>query len=366
MMSATEASVGAGLAPSTEVSVVIINYEGEAHLAQTLPAVAALEGVVAEVILVDNASTDGGVELARGLLPGLRVIESGGNLGPAAARNIGLRAAAKRWVLLLDNDVVLPPETLPVLLAAAEEGVALVQPRSVLDGEPETVHYDGGRPHCLGLISLDHFYQPLKDVEQGGARDVDCVISLALLVDAHAVRDVGGFDEDYFILFEDLDLSWRLRTRGHRLRVAAEVCVRHRAGTAGVSFREGPSYPARRLYYHARNRWLFLLRNLRWRTLLLLSPALLAYELAGLALALASGHPLAWIRGELAVLAGARRSAAARRRNMAGRTARDRDLLVGGPLTPTPAAVQGPKGVLYAALSRTVSAWWWIVRPFAG
>ncbi|MDE0890961.1 MAG: glycosyltransferase family 2 protein [Planctomycetota bacterium] len=365
-MSEASQAVEQGLSPLTPVSVVIVNYQGRDHLAHTLPAVAALEGVITEVILVDNSSTDGSLELARELSPGITVIEAGGNLGPAAARNLGLEAARNRWVLLLDNDVICPPLTLRVLLAAAGDGVALVQPRSVLADAPETVHYDGGSAHCQGLISLDNFYAPLASAGAAVARDVDVVISLALLADSQAVAAVGGFDEDYFILFEDLDLSWRLRTRGMRLRLAAGVCVQHRAGTAGVSFREGPSYPARRLFFHARNRWMFLLRNLRWRTLLLLSPVLALYELAGLGLALASGHPLSWIEGELAVLSGLGRTAAARKRSQAGRTLPDRALLVGGPLTPTPDAVRGMKGFFYGALSKFTCAWWSLVRCFAG
>ena len=365
-MSEANPHADSGLSPTTPVSVVVINYEGSAHLVHSLPAIAALEGEVTEVIFVDNASSDDSIERARELLPKATIIETGANLGPAAARNTGLEAAKNRWVLLVDNDVVLPPETLRVLLAASGEGVALVQPRSVLHGDLETVHYDGGSPHCQGLISLDNFYRPLAEAVGEGARDVDCVISLALLVDAEALEAVGGFDTNYFILFEDLDLSWRLRTSGWRLRVAADVCVQHRAGTAGVSFRKGPSYPAQRLFFHARNRWLFLLGNLRWRTLFLLAPVLLLYELAGFCLALASGHPLSWIEGELAVLGGLRRIAAARRRNQAGRCLRDKDLLVGGPLTPTPDAVRGLRGVLYGALSGITSAWWSLVRPLAG
>ena len=355
----------APLAPSTPVSVVVVNYEGVGHLEETLPSLAALEGEITEVIFVDNASTDDSVRLARELLPSVTVLEMSENLGPAAARNAGLEAAENRWVLLIDNDVVCPPETLRVLLEAASLEVALVQPRSVLDDDPEVVHYDGGSPHCLGLISLDNFYAPLEQVRRGGARDVDCVISLTLLCDSEAVTAAGGFDEDYFILFEDLDLSWRLRARGHRLRLAADVCVRHRAGTRGVSFREGPSYPARRLFFHARNRWMFLLRNLRWRTLFVLAPMLLLYELAGFSLALASGHPLSWIEGELAVLKGLRRTLAARRRSAAGRVLRDKDLLVGGPLTPTPDAVRGLRGLFYGALSGLTRAWWGLARALA-
>ena len=187
MMNEAIRSLDSGQSPDTPVSVVIVNYEGREHLAHTLPAVKALDGVITEVILVDNSSSDGSLELVRELCPEIHVIEAGGNLGPAAARNIGLKAANNRWVLLLDNDVICPPETLTTLLAAAQEGVALVQPRSVLADSPEIIHYDGGSPHCQGLISLDNFYSPLEEAAGALTRDVDVVISLALLADA----DVG-------------------------------------------------------------------------------------------------------------------------------------------------------------------------------
>ena len=111
---------------------------------------------------------------------------------------------------------------------------------------------------------------------------------------------------------------------------------------------------------------MFLSRNLRWRTLLLLAPVILLYELAGWAHSLFSGHPLSWIEGDFAALAGLRRSVAVRRRNSSGRRLRDKDLLVGGPLTPTPDAVRGGRGVFYGALSRITSAWWTLIRPLAG
>ena len=77
----------APLAPSTPVSVVVVNYEGVGHLEETLPSLAALEGEITEVIFVDNASTDDSVRLARELLPSVTVLEMSENLGPAAARH---------------------------------------------------------------------------------------------------------------------------------------------------------------------------------------------------------------------------------------------------------------------------------------
>ena len=99
-MSEANPHADSGLSPTTPVSVVVINYEGSARLVHSLPAIAALEGEVTEVIFVDNASSDDSIERARELLPKATIIETGANLGPAAARNTGLEAAKLRLAIL--------------------------------------------------------------------------------------------------------------------------------------------------------------------------------------------------------------------------------------------------------------------------
>ena len=70
---------------------------------------------------------------------------------------------------------------------------------------------------------------------------VDCAVAVALLLDRDAVFAAGGYDESFFILFEDLDLSFRLRALGHRILSVEDAIVLHKGGTPGISFREGPS-----------------------------------------------------------------------------------------------------------------------------
>jgi GT2 family glycosyltransferase len=348
------------------VTVVVCNYNGEQHLPACLDALAQLEGEVAEVLVVDNASTDRSLELVARHAPGARVLHTGGNLGPSVARNLGMREAKTRWVLALDNDAVLPPETLRELLAAAEEtGAALVQPRSVLADEPERVHYDGGWVHYLGLISLRNFYTPLAEAQGSGRVEVDCAISMCLFLDRERILGLGGYDERYFILFEDLDLSYRLRSTGQKIVSVEDVVVEHRAGTPGVSFREGTHYPRSRVYYHSRNRWQLLLKCWSLRALVLAAPGLALYELVTLLFATLHGHPLAWARGKwelLEVLPGLLRD---RREVQRARTVGDRTLLVPGPLTVTPDAARGAKGRALAALQVLLGAWWRLVRPLA-
>ena len=348
------------------VTVVVCNYNGEEHLPVCLAALARMRGEVAETIVVDNASCDGSRELVARDFPEVRLLALDRNDGPSAARNAGMRAARTRLVLALDNDAVVAEDTLERLLAAQREtGAALVQPRSVLDAEPTRVHYDGGELHYAGMIALRNFYRPLVEAEGQGTLEVGCAIALCLLVDREKVLAAGGYDERYFILFEDNDLSFRLRARGERVVSVEDAVVRHRAGTEGLSFREGPHYPARRVFLHARNRWVFLAKNHQAGTLLLSLPGLLLYEALACAFAVGSGHPLAWLRGKcvaLALLPGLREE---RRAFQKARVVEDRELLCGGPLTVTPAVLASPfKGRTLRLVDDALELLWRLVRPW--
>ena len=350
------------------VSVVVVNWNGEAYLDACLRAVAGLRGAVDEVLVVDNASTDRSLAILAERHPAARVLRLEENAGPVRARNAGMRAARNRWVLALDNDAVVLPDVLEKLAAAAarEERAAVVQPRSVFEADRNRVHYDGGAFHYAGLIALRNFYKPLAEASGHGTLEVDCAVSVALLVDRDAVLDAGGYDESYFILFEDLDLSYRLRALGHKILSVEDAIVLHKGGTAGISYREGPRYPASRVFFHARNRWLFLAKDYRARTLLVALPGLLVYELAGFGLAVAAGGTGAWFRGKLRFLRLLPDVLRERRKFQARRSAKDRDLLVGGPLTVTPSVgASGTKRVLLASLDLALRAWWKVARLLA-
>jgi GT2 family glycosyltransferase len=354
--------------PIGPVSVVVVNWNGEAYLDGCLEAASALRGEVGEILVVDNASTDRSLAILAERHPQARIVRLDENLGPARARNAGMRAAANRWVLALDNDAVVLPDTLEKLAAAAarDEDAAIVQPRSLFHDDPSRVHYDGGRFHYAGLISLRNFYTPLETAEGSGTVEVDCAVAVALLVDRDAVLAAGGYDERYFILFEDLDLSYRLRALGRRILSVEDAHVLHKGGTAGISYREGPKYPGSRVFFHSRNRWLFLAKDYRIRTLVAALPGLALYEIAWLGFALASGEVGGWIRGKVQffrLLPGVLRE---RRAFQRARRAPDRGLLVGGPLTVTPSvAAAGLRRGALAALDRLLRAWWRLGRAFS-
>ncbi len=350
------------------ISAVVVNWNGRLYLEACLDGLLAQDPPPAEVLLVDNHSDDGSRELVADRHPAVRIVDTGANLGAAAARNRGVREAEGDLVLFVDNDVALRPGCLAAMRAVldADPGCAAVQARSVCGDRPDVVHYDAADLHYLGTLVLHNWFRPVAEaVPPSGP--VGAVIALCLLVRRDRFESVGGFRDDLFILYEDNDLSWRLRMHGHTLRLAAAAVVEHHGGTAGLSFRSPDArYAARRTYLHARNRWLVLLACMRWRTLILTGPAQCLYALVYTAFAMSRGHVVAPIRGHLAGLAGVFRVRTLRAAQR-GRTVADRDLLCAFPMTANPGlADHGPKALLRRGLDRLFAGWWRLVRRACG
>jgi GT2 family glycosyltransferase len=342
------------------VTVTVVNYNGEAFIEDCLDALAELKGEIAEVIVIDNASSDGSLDLIRRRIPAVRLIEMDSNRGPCAARNVGLRESGTDWVLQIDSDVIVQQGTLLELLPEAKsEYVAVVQPRAVLAHDPGVVHYDGGSFHYVGVMCLDNLLARVDGVPQE-PEDVDAVISMALLLHRPTVLDAGGWDEAFFILFEDHDVSYRLRTRGYRLRRVPNAVVLHREGTAGISFRPGaPSYPGRRAFLHARNRPYLILKNYTWAAILLSLPGRFAYSCIWAAFALSRGVFLDYLKGRLALLSLLPRALRLRRNLPRQRVVGDGRLLGCRDLTFSPVIQRGgTEAKLIKLLNRILSAWW--------
>lgn len=355
----TRASLGA-------IHAVVCNYNGREHLPPCLKALAAQTRRPASVVVVDNASDDGSRELVARDFPDVRLIALERNEGPCPARNRGLEEVEGEWVLLVDNDAVLAPDVLEKLERAAltRPDAAVIQPRSVVDSDPATVHYDGGELHFCGLFALRNFFKPLAQAEGAGTLEVGGAIAVALLVRRELLRELGGFDPAYFVLFEDLDLSMRLRLAGHPILSVEDAICRHRGGTAGISFRGAIDYPRRRAFLHSYNRWRYLAKCHSWRSLVLGFPALALYELVWAAFTAKSGNFGAYLAGKREFLRGFGELRRARERVQSTRTRRDAEILVGGPLTIAPQIARGGlTSLALRGLDGVLRAWWALVRP---
>lgn len=352
-------------ARAVPVTVCVINHDGERYLEGSVgSALAATGSSVAEILLVDDASTDGGPALVRERFPSVRIVALSENAGPAAARNAALREARTDRILLLDNDVTLAPGCLERLEEALDRDpdAAVAMPSVVFADRPNVVQYDGAECHFLGLQILLGEERPLAASAPPPGR-IGSLISACFLVDRSRLPDGFAFDDSFFIYFEDHDFGVRTRLIGRQvLSVPGAVCF-HGQGTAGLSIRLLGSYSERRVFCLVRNRWQFLLKNFSLRTLLLLSPLLAVYEAAQLAIVVRKGWLRPWTRAAWWMTRHPVALLRKRAEVQASRRIPDRELLVGGPIPFRRELATGPldrmaKGIL----DRFAATYWGAVR----
>ncbi|MDX6647941.1 MAG: hypothetical protein QOK40_3668 [Miltoncostaeaceae bacterium] len=288
------------------LSVVIVTYRTGAGLLPTLDALAAQREDGDEVLVVDNASADGTSALAAAHPAVDRVIETGDNLGFAAACNRGARAARADVLLFLNPDCVPEPGCLAALRRPPAGWDAWMGLVTLADGA--RVNTAGGVAHYLGFAWAGRHGQPSGSVGPQPA-PVGFLSGACLAVRREAFAELGGFAERFFMYGEDVDLSHRLRLAGRAFGLLPAARVRH-----DYEFHKG----GEKWRLLERNRWLLVLRTYPAPLLALVLPALVAAEPAVLAYAAASG----WGRQKLRALAGVARALprtlAERRRIQAG------------------------------------------------
>lgn len=314
-------------------SLCILNYNGEQVIVSTLDTATRIAECFAEIVVVDNGSTDSSVALIRDLYPQVRLIETGANLGASAGRNAGLAGIDNPLLLLMDNDVTLNKQAVLALLTALADGpdAVLAVPMVCYADRPSHVQYGGSRCHYLGQQILDREEMPLDEV---GAviEDMNSLVSCCFLIDRSRIEHEVTFDEAFFIYFEDHELGLRLRIMGYRLIAVPNAHVLHGAGTKGLSIRQLGDYSPRRVFHLIRNRWLLLLKLYSVKTLLLLAPMLAVYEFAQLVIAIKKGWLSQWTRALTSIARDAPQVLSRRRAIQRQRKVADRELLVASQL----------------------------------
>jgi GT2 family glycosyltransferase len=287
------------------VSVVVVTWNGRAHLERCLPRVLdqRLEaGDTLELIVVDNASTDGSLEYLDGLAardPRVRVLRNARNLGFAGPNNQAIEAARGAFVATLNNDAPPEPGWLAALLdvARVDPRIGSVASRMVFAHAPDVVQ-SAGIAIDRAAIAWDRHVGLRVSESDSRVTEVFGASAGAALYRVEMLRALGGFDARFFLYLEDVDLAWRARLAGWRAVHAPHAVVRH---AHSASAREGSPF----------KNW-HLGRNKVWTTVKCYPaagfsrylPAVVAYDLASLPYTVATRRDLSPLTGRLAALRG--------------------------------------------------------------
>jgi len=236
---------------------VVLNYNGRRYLDRCMEALLAqdLEGGL-EVLLVDNASTDGSAEYVRARFPEVHLIESANNLGFAGGNNLGMRHARGRYVVLLNNDTRVRPGWLAALVetASAEPDIGAVTSKVVFMKQPNMIQNAG-----VLLLSDGSGADRGAGEEDSGQYDrqeeVFGACGCAMLLKREMLEQIGGFDIAFFMYYEDTDLSWRMRLWGWRIVYQPSAVVEH--VHSGTSVEWSPFFT----FHVDRNRLFMILKN---------------------------------------------------------------------------------------------------------
>jgi GT2 family glycosyltransferase len=238
-----------------------------------------------------------------------------GNLGFAAANNLGIAACRTEFVWLLNPDAFPHPQCLEHLLAAAARHPTAIAfgSRQMIDGRPDIIDGIGDAYGISGLGWRRRHGRRLRPADLI-EREIFSPCAAAALYRRAAVVEVGGFDEDFFCYFEDVDLGFRLRLAGHRAISVPDAVVDH---VGGVS--SGGRRSAFATYHGHRNLvWAFA-KNMPLPLAILLLPLHLLQTLASLAVCAARGEAVPFLRAKWDAIRGLPRMLAKRRGIQTGR-----------------------------------------------
>ncbi|MBN1484507.1 MAG: glycosyltransferase family 2 protein [Chloroflexia bacterium] len=242
--------------------IVVLSWNFKDYTLGCLESVLQMRGPTAQVLLVDNASTDGTVPAVRQAFPQVEIQVNPEDLGFARGMNRGIKVALERGaehVMLVSNDTILAEDTLEIMLQAMESDpqVGMVSPL-IYYPDRERIWYAGAyrRRFFPGLV-MPGYGQP-DQPRYHVRREVDYATGCVLLLRADMLRQIGAFDPTFFMYYEDLDLCERARAAGWRILLASDAEIVH-LGSASYG-----EYSTTKWTYMARYTPTFYRRYYRW------------------------------------------------------------------------------------------------------
>lgn len=205
-----------------DISVIIVSYNTANLTVACLESVFASQRVSYEVFVVDNASKDESAEIIREKFPVVRLIANETNRGFGAANNQALNECTGRYVIFLNPDTTVEPESLCTMVEFMD-----AHPVIGLAG-PKVLNSDGTRQDSVSYRYPGHRYGAADLGALPG--NIACVLGACQIASTSLLQELGGFDEDFFLYGEDQDLCLRIRKRGLEIGFIDGAVIMHHGG----------------------------------------------------------------------------------------------------------------------------------------
>ncbi len=262
-------------------SIIIVTWNGLNHLKRFLPSVVNTNYGNYEIILADNASTDGSIEWVREQYPSVKIASFDDNYGYTGGNNKAVPYAEKEILVFLNNDVEVTPEWLSGLSRVFEQDatVSIVQPKIKSYKKKDFFEYAGAAGGYLDWLGYPYCRGRILDVVEEDKGQYDSIVPItwasgaALAIKKECFNSLHGFDEDFEFHMEEIDLCWRALNRGYKVFFTPLSTVYHLGGGSL------PMGSHRKVYYNFRNSLYMLWKNLPLSVLLIRFPIRIAMDI---------------------------------------------------------------------------------------
>jgi GT2 family glycosyltransferase len=292
---------------SNSVSVIIVNWNGAFYLGSCLDALRSQTAPPDSVTLIDNASFDHSIEIVEAGYPEISVTKLEDNFGFSVANNIALKRVSTDYVALLNNDAMPHSHWLAYLVDGLESHpeAGFAASKMLFLHKPSRIDRSGDVYTTAGTALLRGRGEPSDAYDKRGYVFGAC--AGAALYRTEMLRDIGLFDEDFFLLYEDVDLSFRAQLRGYKCIYVPEAVVYH-VGSGSI----GDDTPTSVYYSHRNLEWVYI-KNMPDGLIKKTIVPHLIYDLAALFFFTAKGRGGDYLRAKWDALRGVRRALNKRR-----------------------------------------------------
>lgn len=338
---------------AADVTLAVMNYNGADKLPALFESVQSLAQAPGAVMIVDDGSTDGGAEAIRQRHSDVRIADMGGNTGILnRVRNRAFEEAATRLVFIIDNDVVLKPDTLEQLLQVMNERprAAACMTRAVYWHDPERIYQDGQTLHYVGASPGTNRERLIHEVDDEPRLSIGWGVQL---INKEAARAVGYFNDKYLLGWgDDGELNHKLHLHGYECYHVPKAVVFHKRDTSSKRYQAA-----------TQNRLRFILEMYQLRTILLALPAFMLYEFSLLGFLATKGAWRDYLRGWRTFVSDIPEVLQVRKRLQSSRRVPDRQLMGAGDIFIYSDEISNK--VLehgYRLLNAVLSGYWFLIR----